>query len=91
MAGERGGKVTARRQQGDDKATEIQRQLAMAQAQTRLIELVVRAQECVFISTPSFLVEANVDTSAMQLGSDDDSRHDITVVNLEEMDWEGGR
>ena len=40
---------------------------------------------------PSFLVEANVNASTMQLGSDNDGRHDIAVVNLEGMNWEGDR
>jgi hypothetical protein len=40
----------------------------------------------VFISTPSFLVEANFNASAMQFGSNDAVRHDIRVVNLAGMD-----
>ena len=40
----------------------------------------------VFISTPSILVEANFNASAMRFGSDDTGRHDIQVVNLAGMD-----
>jgi hypothetical protein len=39
-----------------------------------------------FISNTSFLVEADVNTSAMQSGSNNESRHDIGVVNLVGMD-----
>ena len=45
----------------------------------------------VFISTPSFLVEANFNASAMQFGSDDAGRHDIQGVNLAGMDGSGER
>jgi hypothetical protein len=39
-----------------------------------------------FISNTSFLVEADVNTSVMQSGSNNESRHDIGVVNLVGMD-----
>jgi hypothetical protein len=47
----------------------------------------------VFISVPSFVLEANVNASDMGFGSDDDSRHrqDIKVVKLAGMDGEGER
>lgn len=45
----------------------------------------------VFIGTPSFSAEANVDASALRFGSDHDGRHDIGVVNLVGIDWEGER
>ena len=41
MAGESGGKVRAMRLQGNNEATRMQRQSAMAPARARLIELVV--------------------------------------------------
>jgi hypothetical protein len=36
----------------------------------------------VYISTPSFVLEVNVNASAMQFDSDDEGRHDIGVVKL---------
>jgi hypothetical protein len=44
-----------------------------------------------FIGTPSFSAEANVDASALRFGSDHNGRHDIGVVNLVGIDCEGER
>ena len=44
-----------------------------------------------FISTPSFVLEVNVNVSTMQFDSDDDGSHDIGVVKLAGMDEEGER
>ncbi len=43
----------------------------------------------VFISSPSFVLEVNVNASAMRLGSNADGRHNIGVVKLAGMDGEG--
>ena len=45
----------------------------------------------VFISTPSFLIEANFNASAMQFGRDNDGSHNIRVVSLVGMDWDSER
>jgi hypothetical protein len=45
----------------------------------------------VFIGTPSFLVEANVDAIALRFASDNGGRRDNGVVNFVGMDWEGER
>ena len=45
----------------------------------------------VFISVPSFVLEANVNASNMRFGSNNDGRHDIKVFILAVMDGEGER
>ncbi len=43
------------------------------------------------ISTPSFVLEVNINVSTMRFGSDDDGHHDIGVVKLAGMDEERER
>jgi hypothetical protein len=97
IAGKRGSEATARQRQGNGKATARQQQgdrdakaigyglsLWCKRRDSRLKrEGEVRE---VFISTPSFVLEVNVNASAMQFDSDDEGRHDIGVVKLE---WTG--
>ena len=45
----------------------------------------------VFISVPSFVLEANVNASTMRFGSNNDGCHDIKVFKLAVMDGEGER